>query len=117
LAADDFPELLELKEMQRRRHRNVVVGLIVFGVASVLGGLTIFAFAGEKPAFGTGAVAIVMIGVGILLVGRAIFSALTDYDTKPRDDLMAPPVELDDDDEVDGGGDGSDEQRASEAPE
>ncbi|MFH1809918.1 MAG: hypothetical protein ABIJ09_14330 [Pseudomonadota bacterium] len=98
---DDFPELRELQAMQKKRHRQVIAGLLAGGVASMAGGLAIFGLAGgENPALGGGAVGIVLIGVGAIMIGRALVSAFTDIDTRVRDDLIAPILPDDGDDEA-----------------
>lgn len=95
VSEEEFPELIMLQEMQRRRHRKVIWGLIVGGVVSIAAGLIIFAFAGEKgPQAGTGPVGIVLTGVGLVMIVRGIVSATTDYDTRPRHDLDALPPEF-----------------------
>lgn len=89
---EDFPELVELRALQRQRHKKVILGLIAGGVVAIAGGLAIFAFAeGNKPQMGMGAIAIVLIGVGAIMVVRGILSAVTNIDTKPRNDLVSLP--------------------------
>ena len=90
---DSFPELEMLRAMQRRRHRKVVAGLVGGGSASVALGLAIFALAGgEAPTMGMGAVAVMLVGVGGLLVLRGLVSLFTDIDRKSMraaDDVAA----------------------------
>lgn len=91
---DDFPELRELLAAQARRHRRIIIGLIVGGLLSIVSGLVIFALApsGSSPSMGGGAVGVMAIGVGVVLVGRGIVSAVTDIDLRPRGEFESATI-------------------------
>lgn len=90
---DDFPELRELQAMQKARHRKVIAGLLAGGVVSVAGGLAIFALSdGKTPQMGGGAVGVLLIGVGAVMIARALLSAFTRIDLRPPAEPREVPL-------------------------
>ena len=89
---EDFPELREFLAEQQSRHRRIIVGLIVGGLLSIVAGFVIFALApsGKSPSMGGGAVAVMLVGVGAVMVIRGIISAVTDIDFRDRKEFSDP---------------------------
>lgn len=89
---EDFPELQEFLAAQQRRHRQIIMGLILGGLLSIVVGFIIFALApkGKSPSMGGGAVAVMLVGVGVVMVVRGIISAVTDIDLRDRKEFSDP---------------------------
>lgn len=69
-----------------RRHRRLVAALVGVGVLLLLGGSALYAWFDLQRRPGLLIVPVGCWGFGLAVTARALYSALTDVDTKARDD-------------------------------
>ncbi|MFZ9888082.1 MAG: hypothetical protein ACO3JL_11320 [Myxococcota bacterium] len=91
---EDFEELRWMRDEVARRHRRLIVALLGVGVTLLFVGLGLYAWLDLERRPGLLIVPVGCWGFGLAVIVRALYSALTDVDTKARDDEVVGLPEL-----------------------
>lgn len=96
LADDDFEELHALQAEMATRHRRLVGGLIAAGVFLLVAAAVSCALIDTERRPGLFILPLGLASFGTAVLGRGLYSAFTDVDTREREDEIVGLAPLDD---------------------
>lgn len=82
---ESFPELEAFQEEERKRHKRLILQVLLGSLGLLAGGITILLLVNDEADWKYIPAGILMVCIGTLGVARALFSLFTDIDTRDRD--------------------------------